>query len=196
MTSSDLNRPVGIWRALGEFKLKDALWPEGLLALVLGGGGAALVIGVTTHAERLSTTGTILALAGGFFGIVFASLAIVVSLPSTSYLRMLGDTPEGGMRRFLDPFLVAVGTQVALVLLCVAYRLVSADVTSWIEHVSFGAVGFLFVFGLLDIAALARQLVRHGILRAADAALEAKERDGANSGSVRRLPPRGGSGGA
>lgn len=190
MADDDLTRPVGIWRALGDFKLKDALWPEGLLAVVLGAGGSALVIGATALTERVSAIGTVLALAGGFFGVVFAALAIVVSLPSTSYLKMLGQTPDGGMRRFLDPFLVAVGTQVSLVLLCVAYRLVATHVESWIEHAAFGLIGFLFVFGLFDIAALARQLVRHGVLRAADAALEPDERGG-DGGSVRRLPKRG-----
>ena len=45
------------------------------------------------------------------------------------------------MRRFLDPFLVAVGTQIAIILLAVAYRLVSGDVAKWIEHVSFGSSG-------------------------------------------------------
>lgn len=194
MAETDLTRPVGIWRSLGEFKLKDALWPEGLFGLVVGAGGSALVIGVTTENERIAAAGTVLALAGGFFGVVFAALAIVVSLPSTSYLRMLQQTPEGGMRRFLEPFLVAVGTQVALVLLCVAYRLVAKDVATWIAHLSFGLIGFLFVFGLLDIAALARQLVKHGILRAVDAELEVQEHGGdggAGGGTVKRLPHRG-----
>ncbi len=158
---------------------------------MIGAGGSALVVGATTLDERLSTIGTILALAAGFFGVVFAALAIVVSLPSTSYLRMLQQTPEGGMRRFLEPFLVAVGTQVAIVLLCIAYRLVARDVTASIEHVTFGLIGFLFLFGLLDIAALARQLVRHGIYRAVDAELEERDGDGGTGGTVRRLPHRG-----
>lgn len=192
MANDDPSRPVGIWRALGDFKLKDALWPEGLLALIIGAGGSALVVGATTLDERVSTAGTLLVLAAGFFGVVFAALAIVVSLPSTSYLRMLQQMPEGGMRRFLDPFLVAVGTQVAIVLLSIAFRLVARDVTTWMEHVAFGVLGFLFVFGLLDIAALARQLVRHGIYRAMDAELEGGERgDGGTGRGVRQLPRRG-----
>jgi hypothetical protein len=199
MANDDLTRPVGVWRALGEFKLKDAMWPEGLFALVIGGGGSALVIGVTKLAERVGVIGDVLVLAGAFLAVVFTALAIVVSLPSTSYLRMLGETPEGGMRRFLDPFLVAVGTQLAVVFLAVAYRLVAGDVASWVEHVGFGLVGFLFVFGLLDIAALARQLVRHGILRAADAALEPNERERdhgvGGGGTVRPLPGRRGENG-
>ena len=75
-------------------------------------------------------------------------------------------------------------------LLAVAYRLVARDVATWIEHVAFGLMGFLFVFGLLDIAALARQLVRHGTYRAMEAELPAEDREG-DGGRVRRLPNRG-----
>lgn len=194
MGDSDLRRPVGIWRALGEFKLREAVWPEGLLAALLGGGGAALIVSATPVAERVGAAGDVLALAGAFLGVVFTSLAIVVSLPSTSYLRMLGQTPDGGMRRFLDPFLVAVGTQILIVLTAVAYRRLAGDVAPWIEHVAFYALGFFFVFGVLDIASLARSLVRHGVLRAEDAALAEEEarrpRTGGASSEVPRIRPR------
>lgn len=192
MTQDDLDRPVGVWRAVGDFRLKDMLWPEGVLALLIGGGGAALILGAASLSSRTDIMGDVLALAGAFLAVVFTALAIVVSLPSNSYLRMLGETPNGGMRRFLDPFLVAVGTQVALILLCIAYRLVATDVPSAVEHGAFGFIAFLFVFGLLDIAALARQLVRHGILRATDAMLDANGHGG-NGGEaqVRRLPRSG-----
>jgi hypothetical protein len=186
MADDNFNQNLGIWRSLGDFKLKDALWPEGLAGLVIGAGGSALVIGATALDERVSAMGTVLALAGGFFGVVFTALAILVSLASTSYLRMLHDTPEGGIRRFLDPFLVALGTQIAIVLLAVAYRLVASHIPLWIEHLTFGLVGFLFVFGVLDIAALARQLVRHGMLRAIDAVLV--DEQGEASRKVHRLP--------
>jgi hypothetical protein len=61
------------------------------------------------------------------------------------------------MVRFLDPFLVAVGTQVAIIVLAVGYQLAAGSVTKWIEHAMFGLIGFLFIFGVLDVAALARQ---------------------------------------
>ncbi len=187
--TDDLNRPIGFWRALGDFRLKEVLWPEGVLALLFGAGGAALALSATTLPEREDVVGTVLALAGGLFGVVFAALAIVVSLPSTSYLRMLGQTPQGGMRLFLDPFLVAAGTQVTIVVLAIAYRIIAEDVATWAEQVGFCALGFIFMFGLLDIVALARQLVRHGVLRAVDAVMEAEERDEQNT-TLRRLPRR------
>lgn len=165
MSSNDA-RHVGFWRALGNIQVKDIVWPEGLLALVIGGGGSVLVIRSTTLAERTGVMPELLALAGALLAVVFTALAIVVSLPSSAYLRMLADTPQGGMRRFLEPFLLAVGTQLAVILLCLAYSLLAGDVAPWIEQVAFGLVAVLFTFGLLDVASLARQLVRHGVLRA------------------------------
>jgi hypothetical protein len=180
---------VGVWRAFGEFKLREAIWPEGLLAIVIGVGGASAALHYTPLHDRVSTIGDLLFLSGALLAVVFTALAIMVSLPSTSYFRMLQETPEGGMRRFLEPFLVAVGTQIGVVLLGLGYRLLAAHVGTWAERVAFDTLGFLFVFGLLDIAALARQLVRHGIYRAADAAMSYEEESGRPS-AVRKLPSR------
>jgi hypothetical protein len=188
MSQGDLPRKIGVWRALGELKLKD-VWLQAVFALVVGAGGAALMISDTTPIQRGSMVGNVLVLAGALLAVVFASLALVVSLPSASYLRMLRDTPGGGTLRFLDPFLIAVGNQIAIILLAVAYQLAAASIPKWIEHAAFGLLGFLFLFGVCDIAALARQLVRHGILRAEDAALSTEEHQG-GTGPVRRLPGR------
>ncbi len=186
-----LRRPVGVWRAviaLGDYPLKQALWPEATLALVIGGGGSVLIVRATTASERVGAASDVLVLAAALLGVVFAALAIVVSLPSTSYLRMLGETEDGGMRKFLDPFLVAVGTQIALLLLTFAYILVAEAVPRWVEHATFYVTATVLVFGLLDIASLARQLVRHGVLRAADAALSGDEQRCA--AEVHHLPKR------
>jgi hypothetical protein len=188
MTLQDAAK-VGVWRAFAECKLGEVVWPEGLLALLIGGGGAGAAVFATKLSARVASTGDLLFLSGALLAVVFTALAIMVSLPSTSYLRMLNETPEGGMRRFLDPFLVAVGIQLAVVLLGLGYRLLAPHVGTWPEGVAFGTLGFLFVFGLLDIAALARQLVRHGIYRAADAAMSYEEESGRPS-AVRKLPSR------
>jgi hypothetical protein len=76
------------------------------------------------------------------------------------------------MRRFLDPFLVAVGIQFVLLLGLVAYKLLAKSIGGTAEHVVFYVLGFLFVYGVLDVIALARSLVRHGIMRARDAVPE------------------------
>jgi hypothetical protein len=165
---------AGIWRAfraLGDYKFKDVLWPEITLGVILGAGGSVLVIHSTTVDERIALAGEVLTLAGVLLAVTFAALAFVVSIPSGSYLRMLGETRDGGMRRFLDPFLVAIGTQIALIVLAFAYRIFADSVPRQLEHVVFAVMACLLLFALFDIAALARQLVRHGILRAIDSTL-------------------------
>lgn len=192
MSVEGLERPVGVWRAvrrLGDYKLREALWPEVIFASLIGGVGAVLVVRATKVSERIDAMGDVLALSGAFLAVVFAALAIVVSLPSTSYLKTLGDTQGGGMRIFLDPFLVAVGTQIAVVLIAIGYRFAATDVDWKIEHGVFYVVGFLFVFGVLDLAGLARQLVKHGVLRAVDAAINEDER-AQREAQIRRLPDR------
>ena len=93
------------------------------------------------------------------------------------------------MQKFLDPYLVAVGAQIGLILLAIGYRIFTESVSHLVDHIAFAALGFLFVFAILDIAALARQLVLHGVLRAQEAVIEAEGTDEAG-GSVKRLSER------
>jgi hypothetical protein len=182
---------VGVWRAfgaLGHYQFVDAVWPGVVFGLVIGAGGATLAIKGTDTAIRVEAAAEILTLSGVLLAVTFAALAFVVAIPSGGYLRLLGETKEGGMRNFLDPFLVAVGVQIGLILLAIAYRLFANSVSSPVEHLAFTGLGFLVVFALLDIAALARQLVLHGILRAREAIIEAEETEGV--ASVKRLPKR------
>lgn len=182
---------VGVWRALarlGEYKVRELIWPEGVFGLVLGLGGAVVIVHATKLPDRLDVVGDVLALSGALLAVVFTALALVVSIPSEKYIRLLAETPNGGMIRFLDPFLIAVGTQAAIIVLALAYKLAAHDVSRAIEHSAFYAMGFLLVFGLLDVVALARSLVRHGVNRGIEALNSAEDAGGA--GAVPRLDQR------
>ena len=183
---------VGVWRAilgLGNLSAKRVLWPEGLPALLIGGGGAVLVVRATSVSTRASATDALVVLAGALLAVSFAALAIVVSLPSSRYLRALSEV-RGGIQTFLDPFLVAIGTQLAIILLALGYELFAPHIPWAVEHGTFYVLGFVFVFGLLDVAALARSLVRHGILRSMAAAAEdAEDEQGGDVHPLRRTNP-------
>jgi steroid 5-alpha reductase family enzyme len=168
---------VGIWRAfgtLGNVPAKRLLWPEGLPALIIGIGGAVLIVRASGLPGRIAVMPVLLGLAGAILAVVFVALALVVSIPSPRYIRMLGET-EGGAQAFLSPFLVAVGTQITIVFLALGYMLAAARVPRVVEHLVFYGIGLIVVFGLLDVAALARSLVRHGINRSITAAQEGDE---------------------
>jgi small-conductance mechanosensitive channel len=165
---------VGIGRALvalGDYPAKQLLWPEGIPALVIGLGGSVGVVRATTVAARTGLMSTVIILDTTLLAIVFTALAIVVSLPAGRYLRAMqkDDATSDGMLLFLQPFLLAVGTQMLIVIVAIGYDLVATTLGRIPEHVVFYMLGFVFVYGLFDVAALARSLVRHGVLRAVDA---------------------------
>ena len=120
---------VGIWRSLGDLKVRSLIWPEGSFALLIGVGGSIWVICNSPATSRVSASSSMLAVSGALLAVVFTALALVVSLPLGSYLRMLGQT-SGGMKQFLDPFLTAVGTQITVILLALAYRLGATAVSA------------------------------------------------------------------
>ena len=191
MTDERTEPRVGIWRAfvaLGDYALKQLLWPEGIPALVIGLGGSVGVVRGTTVATRTGLMSTVILLDTTLLAIVFTALAIVVALPSGRYLRAMqkNDAASDGMLRFLQPFLLAVGTQMTILLVAIAYDLIAPTLGKTPEHIMFYVLGFLFVYGLLDVAALARSLVRHGVLRAVDAVREAERAE-----NVRQLPSAG-----
>lgn len=163
---------VGIWRALGRLgdsTVRELLWPEVFFGLVIGLGGALAIIQPTELADRTAIVGDVLALSGALLAVVFTALALVVSIPSNDYLRRMMEVSGGGLLRFLDPFLIAVATQAAVLLLGLAYSL-AAEIVPWqVEHAAFYLLAFLVVFGVLDVVALARSLVRHGLNRGFEA---------------------------
>lgn len=181
---------VGVWRAvgrLGSYTVREFLWPESVLGVLIGVGGSILIVKGTSAADRVGAMGDVLALGGALLAVVFTALALVVSIPSVSYIRKMAETPGGGIIRFLDPFLVAVGTQACIVLGSFAYML-GAEHVSWrLEHAAFYVLSFLVVFGLLGVVTLARSLVRHGVNRGIEALQNGQGEEGAD---VRRLDNR------
>jgi hypothetical protein len=164
----DPSKPkIGIWRAiasLGNYRLVDLL-REVAPAVVLGVGGSVLIVSGTDVQDRADAAGDVLAMSGALLAIVFTALAIVVAIPASRYLQLMSETPGKGFQTFLDPFLVAAGTQIALILGTLAFKVGAENVSRTVENGAFYVLGFFFAFGLFDIAALARSLVRHGVLR-------------------------------
>lgn len=155
----------GFWNSLRKLRGEDILSIELLTALVVGVGGGLMLLTQTSLRERLIITGDFLVVIGPLLGVVVAAFALVVSLLSDNYIRALNEHPDG-VSAFLRPFLVAIGIQVAALLLCVAYRASANHLSTPIEGTIFVILGFLFTYAVADVIALARGLLAHGVTRA------------------------------
>lgn len=143
-----------------------------------------LLVNATALRDRQAVAGDLLVVIGPLLGIVFAALALVVSFMSDRYLMLLHEHPEGGLRKFLAPFMVAVGLHVGTLILAVGYRAASGHLPAeapLLEQALFVALTFLFVWAVLDVVALARNVMAHAFTRAR--AEQVAQSD------VRRLPP-------
>jgi hypothetical protein len=165
-------REVGFWPLLADQSLRETFGsPEFLAAVVLGGGGAALMAATTTVDARIAVSGDVLLIAAALLGIVFAALALVVSLFSDSYLRLLNSAPGGGIRVFLAPFMIALGLQVGALLGAVTYRAAASLMPGWAEAAGFVLLALVFVWAVLDVVALARSVLLHALNRTRQAEL-------------------------
>lgn len=180
-----MRQEFGFWRSLRKLRGEDILSVELLVALVLGVAGGLVLLDQTSLEGRLEVTSDFLIVIGPLLGVVVAAFALVVSLLSDTYMRALNEHPDG-VSAFLRPFLVAIGIQVATLLLVVAYRAGSSHISSPAEGASFVILSFMFVYAVADVVALARGLFAHGVTRAE----ELRVRDLEEEARVLRHPGR------
>jgi len=157
-------KDFGFWRILGAMKLRSLFWPEGVWAISLGALGSLALVRWVSAEMRLSLAGDYLVLAGVLLGVVFATLALVVSLLSNSYLLFLQES-EDGLLPFMAPFVVGVVVQVLALVGALAYR-VWWPSAGCFEPWAFGATTILFSYALFDIVSLAKTVVAHAVTRA------------------------------
>jgi MFS family permease len=160
-----LRREFGFWRSLGRMRLSDLMTPEVVSGVLIGAGLAAALDDVATRSVREGVAGDYLVIAGALLGIVFAGFALVIALLSDDYLRWLDET-DNGVTGFLSPFIVSVGLQVATLIGAVLYRAIAAQLPRTAEEWCFGVVSVLFFTATLDVVALARSVLMHGVARA------------------------------
>jgi hypothetical protein len=76
----------------------------------------------------------------------------------------------GGWR--LRRFIIAIGIQIGALLGAVIYRIVAVHLPHRTEQMAFVLLCFLFVYAVLEVVALTRNLFGHAVLRAAQASAE------------------------
>lgn len=168
-------RDFGFWRLVGSMRLRSFFWPEGIPAIIVGLISAYCLNRWATADARLALAGDYLVLASVLVGVVFATMALVVSLLSDSYLLFLSQGNEGFLP-FMAPFVVGIGVQLLAIGGSLAYR-VAAPLKASCEPWLFTIVTVLIAYALFDIISLAKTVVAHAVTRAQYLAVTAKKRE-------------------
>ena len=159
-----LRREVGFWASVGRLRVGDLWSPEIIGGVLLGVGAGVLAERYTQVDARVTIAGDFMAPAATLIGVVFAALALVVALMSDEYLRMLGSV-KGGVLAFLGNFMLVIGLLVGSLLSAVVYRATAARLPTAVEQWAFGALAVLFAVSTLEVVALTRSVLMHGLAR-------------------------------
>ncbi|TDE26423.1 hypothetical protein E1295_44325 [Nonomuraea mesophila] len=171
-----LNRKdFGFWKNIRDMPAGKLFGIEGVFALLLGGVGCGVLIPNTKVSERIAVAGDFLTLVGALLGVMVAAFALVITMLSNEYLLRLKIHPRG-FAIFLSPFMVNIGINVGSIILVVMYRAAASRLPSTLEQVLFVMAGISFIFVLLNVVAIARNVLAHGATRADAAELEAMQR--------------------
>lgn len=157
-------RDFGFWRLVGSMRLRSFFWPEGIPAIVVGLLAAYCLNRWATPEARLSLAGDYLVLASVLVGVVFATMALVVSLLSDSYLIFLSQGNEGFLP-FMAPFVAGIGVQLLAIGGSLAYR-VAGPLKPSCEQWLFAILTVLLSYALFDVVSLAKTVVAHAVTRA------------------------------
>lgn len=175
-------RKFGFWYIVFEYKKSQLAGKEGIAALVIGGIGGIEVVRLTSVVQRVAITGDFLTLISALVGVVLAGFALVVAFLSDSYTLQLQKNPKG-VRAFFAPFMINIGTDVGLLIGIIAYRGVAASIPHLLEKISFVTLAVIFIFAALNITALTRTVMAHGVTRAELITMEEMERQVKDSGA-------------
>lgn len=175
-------RAVGFWTAVGRLRIRDVFSVESVASLVLGVGLAWLLATYSGLDDRVAVATSYVAVAAALSAIVFAGLALVASLLSDTYLRLL-DSGEAGVLGFFRPFLIAIGVQIATVIGSLIYSATADLIPAVVEPWLFGALSVLFFASCLEVVVLTRSVLMHALLRSKFAAVVQTEKDRGQQGS-------------
>lgn len=174
---SELRREVGFLRSLSSQSLGSLLWPEGLIAIVVGVGGGVCLIQWDSVAERSQLVGEVLTVVALLLGITFTAFSLLISLMSKDYMILLNEADEGFVA-FTRPFVVALGLQVSAVVIAIAYMAAAPHLPRGVEKSVFVVWALLSAYVTVDILALGRNIAMHGLMRTRQVVSQAIDESG------------------
>ncbi len=157
-------REVGFWTAVGRLRLADVFSVETISSIILGCGLGYLMFQFGTVATRSAIASTYVSVVAALVAIVFAGLALVASLLSDSYLRLLR-TSDSGVLGFFRPFMLAIGIQVATIIGSLLFSALAKVLPVEVEPWLFGLVSAFFFASCFEIVVLTRSVLMHALLR-------------------------------
>jgi hypothetical protein len=167
-------RSFSFWRIVGGTPSARLVGLHGAFALVVGGSGGYLFATRRPVEEHVKVAGDYLSITAALVGVVFAGFALVIALLSDRYLVILEQV--GGVRKFLEPFLITIGMLVGGLLATVAFRATATLLPAAWKTAAFTALTVWFVYTVLDIVVLAKGVLAHGATRAEVAVVEDLQR--------------------
>ena len=140
------------------------MFPEGVLALLMAGATTGLLCTQASVVDRVEIAASSLRIIAPLLGVVLASLTFVISFASDDYLRRLKST-KSGVIAFYRPFVFAIGIEILTLILIIAYKAVASRTLIGVECSVFGVMCFFVAYSILNILAVARNVVMHALLR-------------------------------
>ena len=162
---SSIRREAGFLRAVKATGIRSFMLPEGVLAFLLAGLGAGLLCTQASVSDRLEVAANSLRIIAPLLGVVLAALTFVISFASDDYLRRLKST-ESGVIAFYRPFVFAIGIEIVTLILIVVYKTMANKMLEGAECTIFGIMCFFVAYSMLNVLAVARNVVMHALLRA------------------------------
>lgn len=163
---SDLRKEHGFLAAVGALRFREVFSsPEFFLGVPLG---LLLAAGQTvwgTVELRVSTTSAFVSIVTALIGIIFAAFAMMVAFLSPKYLSFL-DQSEEGVKKFFRPFMVAIGMQCILLFFSVFHLSLAYKLDHVTELILFWITSVTFSWNVLEIIALARNVMMQATVRA------------------------------
>jgi len=173
---TSMRHEVGFLRAFGAMRIRDIVWPEGVIATCIGGPSAWLLLVHTSLAARTQLASDFLGILAPLLGVVLAAAALLVASASNEYVRLLHKSSTG-IIGFWYPFIFGIGIQIIALLSAIGYRSFASIVPVWLESVWFVWISLLIPYVLTDILAIARNCVMHAKVRADLISRSADEQD-------------------
>jgi MFS family permease len=177
MTYRPEKKHFGFWFNVRNSTVASLIGFEGVFGLVFA---ATATIGAHRFLdvkERVSIANDFLSTTTGLLGVVFAAFALVGALMSDGYTRILQRT-KGRVNSFFSPFIIVIGAAVGTILSTICYKAIAEHVPASFELPLFWTSVFLFLYTLLNVVALSRNIFAHGVTRAIVLEIEDRPPDG------------------